>query len=165
MADGTIAVTGVDQFQADMARLSNPTQFRELVHALGLIVETAFKKYPSRNSPSRTSVYGSTFMSDKQRRFFFWALRSGAIHVPYRRGQDPRSKNLEQAWSTKMISDISVQIGIPAGLTYGPLMKDADHQTKYAAAVGWRTVQQDIVDVTPQLDSGARAGVAKILGV
>lgn len=163
MSDVTFTIQNIDQFRADMARMSDPGKFRDLVHALGIVIETAFKKYPTRNSPSRASVYGSAFASEKQRRYFFWALRSGAIQVPYRRGQSPGSRNLQQSWTTRMLTDTSVEIG--TAVPYGTLLMDAGRQSKYAEAVGWRTVQQDMIDVTPQLQRGLESGVAKILGV
>lgn len=36
-------------------------------------------------SPPRPVSFRAKFVSAKQRRWFFWALRSGAIQVPYRR--------------------------------------------------------------------------------
>jgi len=163
MSDVTFTIQNIDQFRVEMARMSDPGKFRDLVHALGIIIETAFKKYPTRNSPTRASVYGSTFASEKQRRYFFWAMRSGAIQVPYRRGQSPGSKNLQQSWTTKMLSDTSVQVGTAVG--YGALLMDDERQSKYAEAQGWRTVQARIVDVTPDLTRGLESGVSKILGV
>src|SRR3990167_3779113 len=37
------------------------------------------------NYPPRPVSFHARFVSDKQRRFFFWALREGKIQVPYRR--------------------------------------------------------------------------------
>lgn len=159
----TITVQGLDQLKADFARMSNPAQFRAVMLAAGLIVETAFKKYPTRNSPTRASVYGSTFVSDKQRRFVMWAIRSGVIDIPYRRGQSGTSKNLQQSWSTRMISDTEVSIG--TAVSYAPMVMDAERQSKYMAAVGWRSAQDIGVEVTPQVKAAIESGITKILGV
>jgi hypothetical protein len=42
--------------------------------------------YPPQNYVSREAAYGQTFQTDTQRRWFFWALNSGAIEVPHQRG-------------------------------------------------------------------------------
>lgn len=41
------------------------------------------REEPPQEHKTRASVYGTTFKSDKQRRFFFAALRRGEITVPY----------------------------------------------------------------------------------
>lgn len=43
------------------------------------------RRYPSRNTRTRKQVYGESFQSDRQRKFFFSAVRSGRIKVPYAR--------------------------------------------------------------------------------
>lgn len=159
----TITVIGLDQLTTTMARLSNPMQFRNVLLAAGLVVETEIKRYPPRNSPSRASVYGTTFVSDKQRRFVMWAIRAGVIDVPYRRGQSPSSKNLQQSWNTRVISDTEVSIG--TAVSYAPVVMGAERQSKYMAAVGWRTAQDAINIAQPKALAVIRVGVAKILGV
>jgi hypothetical protein len=162
MSDATLNID-MSQFDIAAARISNPAQFRALVQGVGLIIETAFKVYPGRSSPTRASVYGTAFKSLKQRRWFFWALAHGAIQVPYRRGQSPGSKNLQQSWTTKMLSDTSVQVGTQ--VPYGPLLMSAGSQSKYAEAQGWRTIETRLVDVTPKVKAGLETGIAKILQV
>lgn len=162
MSDVTFTITGLDELRVTLARLSNPSQFRALVHACGLIIETAFKKYPTRNSPSRASVYGTAFQSDRQQRWFFWALRAGAVDVPYRRGQSGGSRNLQQSWTTLMETDTRVVVG--TNVPYAQLVM-GETQSKYMAAVGWRTVTAILPTVEPQVKAGLEAGIAKILQV
>lgn len=100
------------------------------------------KPYPEANRPSRSSVYGQTWKSEKQRRYFFFALRKGVIQVPYRRGLSPGSQRLGRSWTAKAINDTSVAIG--TNVTYARMVKDEGQQTKYMKAVGWTTIQQDI---------------------
>lgn len=45
-------------------------------------------KYPKASGRTRKDVYGTAFKTDKQRRFFFAALASGAISIPYQRSGD-----------------------------------------------------------------------------
>ena len=41
--------------------------------------------YPKQKNVTRKAAYGKTFFTDKQRRWFWWAFRSGQIDVPYKR--------------------------------------------------------------------------------
>ena len=151
--------TGLDHFNAELLALVNPGTLSAIVKAGGLEIENQFKIYPANDRPSRAFVYGTAFKTDKQRRWFFWALRSGAIQVPYSRGQSPGSWNLQQSWSVVMLDPFTAQIG--TDVPYAPLMMDAERQTKYAKAVGWRTVQQDMIAVEPTLKVKMEAALEK----
>lgn len=100
------------------------------------------KPYPEAKRPSRSSVYGQAWKSEKQRRYFFFALRKGVIQVPYRRGISPGSQRLGRSWTAKQVDNTSVAIG--TNVTYARMVKDEGQQTKYMKAVGWTTIQQDI---------------------
>lgn len=96
-------------------------------------------------------------MSNKQRRWFFAALRRGDIDVPYKRGGSRGSQNLLQSWAVEVISKDSVQAG--THVTYAPLVKDADKQSKYMAAIGWTTLQADIADNTDSIEQAYETGL------
>lgn len=53
--------------------------------------------YPPQNYVTRKQAYGQTFQSDRQRRWFFAALNSGEINVPYQ-----RTGHLGEAWQWDM---------------------------------------------------------------
>ena len=56
----------------------------------GAFAQAFLAKYPTQRGG-----FKAVFKSDRQRRFFFWALKSGAITVPYRRtGTLGRSWNM-----------------------------------------------------------------------
>ena len=115
---------------------------RSATMAGALTALSFIKPYPEANRPSRSSVYGQTWKSEKQRRYFFFALRHGLIQVPYRRGISPGSQRLGRSWAAKQLTDTSVAIG--TNVTYARMVKDEGAQTKYMKAVGWTTIQQDI---------------------
>lgn len=115
---------------------------RNATMAGALTALSYIKPYPQANRPSRSSVYGQTWKSEKQRRYFFFALRKGVIQVPYRRGLSPGSQRLGRSWTAKAIDDTSVAIG--TNVTYAPMVKDEGRQTRYMKAVGWTTIQQDV---------------------
>ena len=63
------------------------------------IVRSGLAAYPPRRLGAKV-----TFSSDKQRKGFFAALRSGKIEVPYRRGVSPGSETLGKSWTTEVKS-------------------------------------------------------------
>lgn len=159
----TIEITGLDKLLADFARLQNPRLFSDTLIKAGLVIENEFKQYPSANRLSRASVYGSTFQSDRQRRFFFAAMRDGRIVVPYVRGSNPKSERLRQSWSTQLVDATTVSIG--TNVSYARLIKDDAAQTRYAAAVGWRTIKADVAVAAPNVMRVITAGIDTALRV
>lgn len=72
--DKTLArFRGADILGAAFSRIQRP-------------LEDALKTYPT---PSRKK---QPFKTVRQRRYFFWALRTGKIQVPYRRAEDIKRK-------------------------------------------------------------------------
>ena len=69
------------------------------MHGAANIVRAEVKKYP--NEGPRPGDWPG-FKSEKQRRYFFWALRQGKIEVPYRRGQSPGSEKLGSSWTQRI---------------------------------------------------------------
>lgn len=53
------------------------------------------KHEPEYNEVSRKRAYGQTFQSEKQRRWFFWALNTGLI----RPGQNNRTHAQQKGWT------------------------------------------------------------------
>jgi len=72
-------VKGLDKLPQNIQDAAGDDVAKYLVNVL--------KKYPPPKRVTRKAAYGTTFFSDNQRKFFFAALRSGAISVPYRRTQ------------------------------------------------------------------------------
>jgi hypothetical protein len=81
-----------DAFERAMDRiaaLDDPQVFARVTfdaaRAAGVKAESLAKDYPRPRNTTMQAVRGVTFLTDKQRRFFFAALRDGRIKVPYRR--------------------------------------------------------------------------------
>jgi hypothetical protein len=107
------------------------------------------RTYPPYKYASRKSVYGQTFQSDKQRKWFFAALDSGELQIPYRRTQ-----TLRRGWRAVGSGPSSFIVNETpyADLTVG------DGQGRMAKKTGWKkaidTIQERILKV-------ADAAVAK----
>lgn len=107
----------------------------------GALVKTGMQQYPPQAHLSRKAVYGQSFQTDRQRKFFFYALKHGLIQVPYRRGQSPGSRNLKQQWSV-IASNGGLTVEIGNVTPYGPLVQGSELQTGFARATGWQTDKQ-----------------------
>lgn len=85
---------------------------------------------PQRNAPQ-------PFKTERQRRWFFWALRSGIISVPY-----PRTGRLANSW-------LSRQVGwghyvVENSAVYAALVVGRDKQARYHEGHWW--IAEDVLD-------------------
>lgn len=92
-----IKVRGIEELKQFLADLPRGTM-RDGIKAAGeyLIGNDAhgLKHLVKYKYVSRKSAYGVTFFSDKQRRWFFWALGEGIINP----GADNRTGNTADGW-------------------------------------------------------------------
>ena len=134
-------------------------RYQEAVGAALLAAGQTYKgkiaTYPTRRRITRESVYGEPFVSDRQRRFFFAALRDGRIDVPYRRGQSPGSQRLGQRWTVRRRQWHTVIVGNNA--SYAPFVQGPKRQSEFMRALGWKTTEDvarehggDIMDSVQQ---------------
>jgi hypothetical protein len=154
-----IVVKGSDELIAALQKLGSSATNRAVLEAGARMLAGKLKVYPSVNRLMRASVYGATFKSEKQWHFFFWALRAGVIEVPYFRGQNPKSENLQQSWTVRVDSDTQASAGTQ--VSYAPMMMDASRQSKYAIAVGWRSAQVIASEATPSIQTAMDAALAQ----
>lgn len=88
-------------------------------------------KYPPKSSGKRM-----VFQSEKQRRWFFWALRSGQIEVPYR-----RSGTLGKSWTTDVRATSENIRGVLGTIRpYAQYVQDEELQAQMHKG-HWPTVQ------------------------
>lgn len=104
--------------------------------------------YPPRKSVSRKQAYGRTFESDKQRRYFFMALRKGIIKVPYQRTQ-----TLGKGW--KQIGSGKTSIIVNETPYAGFVMGEHGQRSRMHNIIGW-----DRIDAIPDFK---REKIEKIL--
>lgn len=103
---------------------------KRATHASVKLLRARLAKYPGKSTGK------ATFVSDKQRRFFFAALRQGSIQVPYR-----RTGTLGRKWTSKVTFTDNDVMGF-AGNTapYAPLVQGFGTQARIHAG-NWQTDQ------------------------
>src|SRR3990167_970875 len=127
-----IEIRGLDKVTAALDKF--PDEIKTGLAAAGQeageeIVDTeGLRSYPPEYHAPRP------FVSDKQRRYFFAALRSGEIEVPYRRGQSPRSERYGTQFYVEPRGYNVTVVGNRA--SYGEFL-GGEQQSAYMAAGGW----------------------------
>lgn len=93
--------------------------------------------YPKERHIKRKTAFGVTFFSDKQRRFYFWALKTGRINVPYK-----RTYGLRDNWKvTKQAQQYLITNPSPyAAYVMG------EKQSRMMSRIGWKTIPTLIKD-------------------
>jgi hypothetical protein len=115
----------------------------------------AMRVYPAEKSISRTQAYGTPFFTDKQRRYFFWALRKGIITVPYR-----RTNNLRDNWVIigQGLNEMVVNETPYAGLVMGD-----NEQSRMSRQIGWKTLAQRLRENEQKLAKVLKSAADKAL--
>jgi hypothetical protein len=157
----TVRVTGLDALQKKLNALGPAIRADcEIAVANYLVGQLVNKEVPPYKKVSRRSVYGVPFASDKQRRWFFFALSHGMIDVPYRRRG--KSGGVASQWHIRQAkSGVWLYNDDPAAVwVYGD-----NTQNKLIGKIGWRTISA-IVDakrsnLNKVIDRAAKAAIKK----
>ena len=109
----------------------------EVVEAIDEYLINVFRLYPPQKYVSRKQAYGVAFFTDKQRRWFFWALKNNMINTPYERTQ-----TLANGWKTigTGFNQIVVNQTPYADIVMG------EHQSRMSALIGWKQIDQIVSD-------------------
>lgn len=159
MSDFTISTNQTTAaWMVDLVAATKPAMLRAALTAGSQELLTVVKRYPPRVHITRASVYGQTFASDKQRRWFFASLNDGSLTLPYR-----RSMGLGQSWTFSIESNTRAVVGTNVG--YARLVKGQGDQSAFLAASGWQTVNQDAAKASPKVLAAIDTVIRKALGI
>lgn len=117
------------------------------VHIMGKV-----KAYPPQAHLTRKSVYGQSFMSERQRRWFFGI---GIHQTPY-----GRTSQLGQGWTITQPQPLQVIIG--NNTPYGPYVQGAGVQTKYHKAQGWKDTDRVAQEEKPTVEIKVKEAIDKL---
>ncbi len=132
----TFELTGLDAITNLLSPASIASLKRAILVGAGEVVKGYVATYPG---PVSKPIKWS---SEKQRRWFWWAVGRGLVEVPYRRMASASSQRLGASWAVSIASDNEGEVGSRA--TYARWVQGADYQTAQHKATGWVTDQEAI---------------------
>lgn len=105
---------------------------------------------------TRKSAYGFTFFTDRQRRWFFWALGAGKIDP----GQNNRTGKSTEAWTyTPQEKGKNYSFRLVNNTEGGYWTRDDKRQARQLGKVGWWTVSKVVAKNLPAAIKAARVAV------
>jgi hypothetical protein len=108
---------------------------------------------PPQKKVTRKQAYGKTFFSEKQRRWFFAALKSGGLTIPYRRTQAFR-----KGWRIIGKGERTIIVNTAKA---GPFLVGENRQSRMSALIGWKKMSTVVKERTPKILTIANAAVRK----
>lgn len=119
----TVDVSGIEGAIRRLNAITQDDALRRGMNAACRIIINALARYPRP-----PEGFQMDFVSEKQRRYFFWALRSGKITVPYR-----RTGTLGRLWGYRIdgygLGMVGL-IGNPIMRHYGKWVQDRESQAR-----------------------------------
>jgi hypothetical protein len=139
-----IDILGNEELARKLSRFPDIVQ-DDAIDDLSEYLIKVWRIYPPKKHVTRRRAYGRTFQSDKQRKYFFWALRNGIIDVPYRRTQTLR-KNWQQIGSGRK----SIIANETPYAKY--VMGDETEQSRMMNIIGWISAVDIFDDRADRID-------------
>lgn len=137
MAD--IVIEGLDKLEAKLGRLATVSFLAPLMARSLARLQAFLATYPAPRPQAQP------FKSEKQRRWFFWALDEGMITVPYH-----RTGLLGRAWQMRVENTGAQMIGVLSNPTpYGPFVQ-SPKQAAYHAG-NWQTTDDAVKKLAPTI--------------
>ncbi|MCX7937950.1 MAG: hypothetical protein N2545_00740 [Thermoflexales bacterium] len=122
------------QIREILDKLSSQSVRGLVLRAIGEFVQGKLRRYPEYTYVSRKEAYGQTFQSDRQRRWFFAALRRGELRIPYQ-----RTGRLRRGW--KVVHYGGDAYALENDTPYAGWVQ-GQQQARMMMLRNWRTVAQ-----------------------
>jgi len=141
----TVVIRGLDEVIKKLQTLGSDMPLRRAVAISATLVKDRAAQYPAR----RHGPMPGFPRSERQRRFFFAALKDGRIEVPYIRGGSPGSEKLGQRWTVVFLSG-GTSARIENNASYAPFVMGRE-QAAYHRITGWPTTDAIADAVAPDV--------------
>jgi len=155
MADTAIVIEGVEELLRKLDAATADATLRRPMQRAVFALQADVAKYPAQYA-GHPAFH---FVSERQRRWFFAALRQGRIQVPYR-----RTGTLGRSWTTKIEGFAGEMRGIVGNVReYARWVQDRERQY-YLHAGRWPTIQDVVEKRKDQIVEDFRRAVEEALG-
>lgn len=138
-----IEIQGIAAVQKALEDADSIKTQRAVTQAAGEYMRGQMRKYPPYQYVSRTRAYGKPFQSDRQRRWFFAALRSGELTLPYQ-----RTNTLKTGWKLTRfgVNDLLLTNDVP----YARFVQQSP-QARMMTYIGWRSQERVVYEDRAQI--------------
>lgn len=153
-----ITTRGLDEFIAYVRKLPRGVKIAAMRAGTEYLIgneQHGLRHEPPYNYVSRTRAYGQPFSSEKQQRWFFWALSEGLINP----GQDNRTHDIANSWVIKETDSSWTRVRIENDAE-GAQWVIGTKQAAQPAMVGWRVWTQTVADNMAGMIRAAQAAVS-----
>lgn len=151
-------IEGLDELLKKLRKLQALKPITSALKLVGAHVMGFMKQYPANRYFVRQA---RKFKTEKQRRYFFWALKQGKIEVPYRRGKSPGSRNLKQQW--KLVTENPLRVVVENNTPYVGWVQSAKQQAFYHKEGGWLTDEDAVKDAQPLMIREVKGAIERTL--
>ncbi len=131
----TFKIEGVERVSRKLGSVVDPGFLRAQAMAAGMTIANKMKEYPVQKRVTRRQAFGRPFESDRQRRYFFAALKDGRIQVPYR-----RSMRLGQEWTARPFGATGAEVA--NRMPYAQWVQGERSQSRMMQMIGWPTLER-----------------------
>jgi hypothetical protein len=128
-----IEVLGLGEVIRKLNGLDDPARFIRPMTEATAHIQNKIAKYPPSPAGRKQG-----FKTEKQRRYFFWALREGIIKLPYK-----RTGTLGRKWTSR-VSPKGRRGTVGNNTPYARVVQDSgyDKYSHYHKETGWSTIQE-----------------------
>jgi len=149
-----VELKGADALMRKLGKATALSTLRPAMQRSVMRVHKDIAEYPE--PPGAGSFKG--FASDKQRRWFFAALRRGDIAVPY-----VRTGTLGRRWTTKVTMGPDELLGtIGNDTAYAPFVQSGGQQAQIHQG-RWETIEKVLDDNKPAIEQEFKRAIDKAL--
>lgn len=147
-----VDVEGIPAVTRMLEQLESPQVLSAVTKDVATLLKGKLQKYPGYQYVSRVEAYGQTFKSVAQRKWFFAALRSGELKIPY-----PRTNKLTNAWQVMPFggTDHLLVNDTP----YAHWVHDGRQQSRMMILRQWYSIERTIYENTPQIQTTAQESI------
>lgn len=161
MSDITINLEGMEELLQAIESLEDLKPIRGAVQAMALYMKGKVAVYPPYRHIPRKQIYGFSFFSDKQRKWFFAAVAEGRINVGHSSRGGKTSQGFGRRWTiTPLNSGLTAIIG--NNTSYGEFLMGAK-RSKRSEAGGWRLVSEVLEDNRSAVQAYLRIAAKQLL--
>lgn len=134
-----IDIQGLEPLRAKLTDLIDDLIAFRVTTDVAVYLLNVMRQYAPYRHISRAEAYGQPFQSDRQRRWFFWAIAEGLIESPYQRTQ-----TLAQGWK---IIGTGTNLLLANEVEYAPFVQgDSAQQANMMTLEGWSPLNQVLED-------------------